>query len=86
MGSNLNTMAQPSHNSKLKTQNSKLASPALCEGGTNHLTFLFKTNPICGKPKMNVTKALTTDYENKRPHSRAESKPNPNPIKANKSQ
>jgi len=34
------------------------------------------------RPKMNVTKALTTDYENKPPHSRAENKPNQTQFRA----
>jgi hypothetical protein len=37
---------------------------------------LCKTNPICRKPKMNATKVLTKGYENIRPRSRAENKPN----------
>ena len=37
---------------------------------------LCETNPIIKRIKMNVTKALTTDYENKPPHNREKNKPN----------
>ena len=44
---------------------------------------LCKTNPICWKAQMNITKALTRGYENIRPRSRAENKPNQTQNKPN---
>jgi hypothetical protein len=39
------------------------------------LPLKYKTNPISERPKMNATKVLTVDYENKRLFRRAENKP-----------
>ena len=41
---------------------------------------LCKTNPITKTSKMNASTVLTKGYENKRPRSREENKPNSNPI------
>ena len=49
-------------------------------------TKLCKTNPITKRPKMNINKVLTKDYENIRLHSRAENKPNTNPNKPKQTQ
>jgi hypothetical protein len=52
------------------------------ENSTNH-PFLFKTNPISEKTKMNVSAVKTNGYENNRLRRRGQNKPNSNPIKAN---
>jgi hypothetical protein len=45
------------------------------ENSTNH-PILCKTNPISGKPKMNINTVNTKGYENNRLRSRGENKPN----------
>jgi hypothetical protein len=52
------------------------------ENSTNH-PLLFKTNPIFGNAKMNVTSFNTVNYENIANCKLCENKPNSNPIKAN---
>ena len=56
--------------------------PSCPKGATNY-DKLCKTNPIGWRPKMNVNKVLTKDYENKRDWTPGENEPNSKPNKAN---
>jgi hypothetical protein len=54
-----------------------------CRENSTNQPFLCKTNPISWKPKMNVNKVLTRDYENETLGRRGKNKPNQtqsNPI------
>ncbi len=47
-----------------------------CQKGSTNYDKLCKTNPISGRPKMNITSDKTKDYENERLCRRAKNKAN----------